>query len=205
MLPGCNCCEPCYGCCNNDAPAEFEVDITLSDDLCGTCDSYVSGTYTLSRIPYSCAWYYEEGSRDCDADSLDSCSSSDWFISYRRVELRINCFLDDDNVWRYSIIVNLWLGGRGPYHSPPEPGDMETCGGANDGYFRNSYQWSVEVDADGFACSAVANLEVPPEMLPPDFVDVSPAGYECCDGLSGPLPEYFLCDDTPGSVYLSAV
>jgi hypothetical protein len=88
---GC-CTAPCSDCCTVDAPDTFELDLTFTDDECGVCDSFLSGTYTLTRSGTQCVWRYNEGNdlsnlAWCDPGCTDE--SLCYYVVRRSVQLVI--------------------------------------------------------------------------------------------------------------------
>ena len=112
---GC-CSQACTDCCTTDAPATFEVEVAMTDDECGVCDSFMSGTYVLSRIGTSCSWRYTQGSNNsniawCDPGCTDTASC--YYIIRRELNLSIvrragTCYIE----------LAILLAGR---YSPSEP------------------------------------------------------------------------------------
>jgi hypothetical protein len=186
----------CETCCESGSPEEFDVDITLTDNLCGICDSYLSGTYTVTRTGAgSCFWTFSEGSTSCDPDvntTLQWCDAgctvaNDCYqLVYRYVEVYIQCnsFVSPNT---YTITITMKVMARGPT-------TMETCFGASARYYYNTYRWDVDVNVSDFNCTTASGVAVP----------YTSRAYSCCNNTT-PTPAYYLCDDTPADATLTAV
>lgn len=114
---GC-CSAPCSSCCTTDAPSVFEVDLSLTDAECGVCDSFLSGTYSLSRIGSACTWRYAEGNDNSNLSYCDSgCTDPDacLYIVRRELVLSITSALGV-----CGIGLQVLIGWR---YSPSEPGN----------------------------------------------------------------------------------
>lgn len=188
----------CETCCESGSPTEFDVDITLTDNLCGICDSYLSGTYTVTRVgsgPGACFWTFEEGSTSCDPEvntTLEWCDAGcvdadDCYqIVYRYVEVYIACnnFVSPNT---YSIRIIMQVMVRGP-------ATLDDCFGLSNRYFYNTYRWDVDVEVSGFNCETASNVAVP-------FTSRDSA---CCYHPVGGRTVW-ACDDNPADATLTAV
>lgn len=142
----CGCCS-CEDCCNGEAPAEFEVEITVDDDYCGACHSAVAGIFVLSRVTdgygdgYApCKWQY--GGHNLGAfcepvygsggygtyDPINDGDTGDGYTYLGRpfindvfLELQIQCI--DATHYRVSLLlqVDMW----------DYPTDPSACNGGN--------------------------------------------------------------------------
>jgi hypothetical protein len=188
---GC-CTAPCSDCCDVDAPTTFEVDVTLTDDECGVCDSFLSGVYTLTRVGSQCVWRYTEGSDNgnlawCDPGCTDE--SLCYYVVRREVQLVIAkrvgvCYLE----------LTVLVGGR---YYPSEPGNpCNTSFGAPYRKFAN-YWLFVKTIADGTDCTTISAESIP----------LDSSGCKCLNLLTDCDPGYmhWLCDASPVDAVLTAV
>lgn len=150
-----NCCcgsTPCEDCCSGNDPTEFDATITMADDACDTCDSFVSGTYTLA-LDGVCIWRY------VDADiSGQACVTGDPegddYITEVAVTLQISCVSDTEYrvTLQVSVVREYTDGSEVQYGFPLQTRNF---------FGVDVYKYQATVAVDDFTCNAVTDYELP--------------------------------------------
>ena len=104
--PAACCCTFCTDCCNGNEPTEFDLTVTLNDDDCDTCDSFVSGTYTLTKAG-PCRWEYLSGPLS-SVYCITPYPANNDKITEVSASLSINCVSDT----QYRIVLTLSVSRR---------------------------------------------------------------------------------------------
>lgn len=148
----CCCSTPCEDCCNGNDPTEFDATITMADDVCDTCDSFVSGTYTLALYG-PCTWQY------IDADiSGQACVTGDPegddYITEVSVKLQIVCVSDTEYriTLQVSVVREYTDGQEVQYGSPWQTRNF---------FGVDVYNYQTTIAVDDFTCNAVTDFELP--------------------------------------------
>lgn len=208
----CNCCS-CQDCCNGSAPDEYDVDITLTDaGDCPACATFLSGTYTLSRISDGygngpCMWAYREGMWDlgsnypyppddlafCDEGCTDT--GECWYITSREVTVSIHCLNDT----QYRIEVGFAVSG---VYYPAEPTNTSCPEICTSRRFGNTWVWQKDVARADVSCTTIASEAI--TFLNRSTWCVSDVGL-CNTGFDPTAIPHWFCDDEPADAVLTAV
>ncbi len=145
------CCTNCEDCCNGHEPSEFDVDVSMADDDCDTCDSFVSGTYTLAKGG-PCRWQYLSG-----AISGQYCvtpyPANDDRITSVDVTLTIQCV----SPTQYRIVLTVQVSRF--YFVGTEKLFVTTYNTYN-GEGTDTYRYEATVDFTAFRCDEAAEYEL---------------------------------------------
>jgi hypothetical protein len=134
------CCCDCANCCNGDYPSEYDVDITLTDDLCTEC-SGLDGTFTLTRVTTGagCTWRYDSGyglSEDCDPPAGQ-------VVVNKIVQLSILC----SSTTQYTLTLTIDIRR-----------EVTDCPGQ---YDIDTYTWGKTVNVADYNCSTASVYALP--------------------------------------------
>lgn len=151
--PAACCCTFCEDCCNGNEPTEFDADFTFTDLTCDTCDSFVSGTYTLVKFG-PCRWAYSSGliaGQYC----VSPYPANDDKIYGIDIALTILCI--NDTQYRVTLTMTVYRS----YFSGTE---TQYGGGFSyatyNGIGSDVYKWEVLVNFTDFTCDTVANYSL---------------------------------------------
>lgn len=113
------CCCECEDCCNENAPAEFDAVLSLGNAYCLTCDTLVSGTYTLAHGACGglaqCTWIYQSSWFAPPSSPTNICSNEPYedtrYILFFELLLSIRCYSATQYLVRASVIIRTQSGG----------------------------------------------------------------------------------------------
>jgi len=188
---GC-CTTPCSDCCTTDAPSTFEVDLTLDDDECGVCDSFLTGTYVLTRSGTSCVWRYTQGNDNSNLEWCDPACTTEstcWYVVRRELQLTI---VRRSGTCR--IELQALIGGR---YYPSEAGNpCDTSFGAAYRKFANIYYFS-DVLGSTTDCKTISAMSLP----------LDSSECKCLNLLTSCDPSFmhWLCDSASATASITAV
>lgn len=182
---GC-CTNNCSTCCSLDSSDTYEVDLTLTDDECGVCDSFLSGTYSLNRVGQQCSWRYVQGNAlsaiafcDSGCTDVDLCA----YVVYRELFLTIQSVSST----KCAVDLQVVVGGR---YYPSQPGNpCNTYLGTDYRKFINFWNFGRQFDKGGLDCVALSSYALP----------LYASGCKCMHLFTDCDPSYmrWLCDASP--------
>lgn len=146
--PAACCCTFCEDCCNGNDPTEFDATVTLGDDECDTCDSFVSGTYTLVRHG-PCRWHYLSGSISGQY-CVTPYPSNDDRITNVDVVLTILCV----NETQYRIVLEVFVSR---FYFQGTETLFGTIYNTYNGEGTDTYRFEATVDFTAFMCNEAAD------------------------------------------------
>lgn len=152
------CCQGfCEDCCNGNIPAEWDVEINVTDGECTTCDETIAGTYNLYRDADQCSWRYDDffdvnqWSAECDSEYTPY---GDQFVR-RYIFLGIRCVSETT----YRISALLWLEAKFLL------GTIQNVDGTiweiKNGRHLGRFYYVLDVPFNDFTCDETVNFEVP--------------------------------------------
>jgi len=128
------CCDICTDCCNGTIP-DFEITITLVDDVCDVCNESLGGTFVITPSVNGCGGQYGGWITPI------ACAPEGYItreIVVRYVSFFILCI--DDN-WRLQVSMELVVKVVDPVFGTY--------------YYRNDYSWVKTISAVGVECADV--------------------------------------------------
>lgn len=187
---GC-CSSPCSSCCTTDAPSTFEVDLSLTDDECGVCDSFLSGTYSLTRVGTNCTWRYTQGNDNSNLAYCDSgCTDEATCLYVVRRELVLNIV---SRLGVCGIELQVLVGWR---YAPSEPGNP--CDGLLGDYRKIANYWNFYAPLGSVTdCRTISG----------ESLTLTSSGCSCLTLITSCDASYmrWVCDSTAATASLSAV
>lgn len=152
------CCQGfCEDCCNGNIPAEWNIDIDVSDGECTTCDEIIDGTYALARVGDQCFWRYDDW---IDVNGwYEECDSAytpygDKFTR-RALSMTVRCI----NETTYRVSVLLWIQAN--FDLGTAYGQNGTVYEIRNGQHLGRYYYILDVPFTDFKCDEVTDFEIP--------------------------------------------
>ena len=154
MSPAQCCCTNCEDCCNGNDPAEFDVELTYTDDQCENCDTFVSGVYTLAKLG-PCRWVYQSGL--IAGEYCEGIYPSHSDIIYQiDVVLTVACVSATEYRIRLEVVVyrSYFTGTETQYSGAVSYSTYN-------GIASDTYRYEATVPFGSFTCNAVTNYSLP--------------------------------------------
>ena len=158
------CCESfCEDCCNGNAPSEWDVDVTLSDSACSTCNELIDGTFTLARLSNQiCRWQYLDSAPSWREECVTGYATYGDYITQRLVQLEVRCI--DAEFYRLFGVVQLLR----TYTTSTEKLKSTITGldvtvDSRNGYYSDMFFYEAFIKYTDFTCNTATAYELPYE------------------------------------------